>query len=61
MKIPTTLAEVEHMSHEDLCRLWRFATPGTFWKPGDPISEAAEARLMALGGFTPEISKRLGW
>jgi len=60
MKVPMSVEEVEQMTREELCRLWRFAPAGTFWTRGDPVADAAEKRLKALGGFSPEISKRLG-
>jgi len=47
------------MSQEELCRKWRFAPPY------DPIFQGEtgkyfQKRLNQKGGFTPEISKRLG-
>ena len=60
MVIPKTIEEVEKMDQESLCRLWRFGPP-EFWRSDNPIAGAAEARLLALGGITSEISKRIGW
>ena len=61
MNIPKTIEEVEQMTRLELCRLWRFARAGEFWERGNPISEAAKKRLDTLGGFSPEISKQIGW
>ena len=61
MRIPKTIEEVEQMTREDLCRLWRFAPAGTFWQYDNAVATAAKKRLDALGGFSPEISKRIGW
>ena len=60
MKIPKTVEEVEQMSRLELCRLWRFAPAGAFWRRGDPVSDAAEKRLETFGGFSAEISKQIG-
>ena len=52
--------EIDQMSHYELCRVWRFA------KIGDPRfqGEAGDyfaQKLKEAGGFTPEISKAIGW
>lgn len=52
--------EIDSYGQYDLCRIWRFA------KPGNPLlqGEAGEyfvAKLKEKGGFTPDISKSLGW
>lgn len=54
-------AKIDAMSHEEMCRHWRFA------KVGDPLLQGEagfyfKSRLFDhFGGFTPEISKRIGW
>ncbi len=54
-------AEIDSLSHYDLCRIWRFS------KDGDPrlsgeVGQYFKDRLFKhFGGFTPEISKSLGW
>ena len=56
-----TIGEVDQMTHEQLCRIWRFAPAGTL-KIGDPVTERFQERLFKeFGGFTPAISKRIGW
>jgi hypothetical protein len=71
MEYPT-LVEVEMAGHLQIC-MWarRLPTPG-FSAIGGPLFAAtmsAEAmvlgricaRLRDFGGFTPEISKQIGW
>lgn len=60
----TTLKnEVDQLSHEEICRHWRFGTGKKIWQDGlHPISNYFKNRLFNhFGGFTPEISKRIGW
>lgn len=52
-------ARIDAMSHYDLCRTWRFAPIGDPLLQGE-AGDYLKARLKALGGFTPEISKSLG-
>lgn len=57
---PEQKARIDGMDRYELCRMWRFA------KIGEPLlqEEAGAyfaARLKSLGGFSPEISKDLGW
>ena len=52
--------EIDLMSHEDMAKRWRFS------KIGDPIFQGETGdyfidRFKILGGFTPTISKRIGW
>ena len=56
-------AEIDAMSHEDMCRLWRFASAGhIYFNSTLPFVEHYKERLFKyFGGFTPEISKRIGW
>lgn len=59
MKTPT-LEEVENASHYDLCRWWRFLPSEKY--PKGEIGERLKERLFTeYGGFTPQISKSLGW
>lgn len=50
--------EIDKMSHTELARRWRFGLDD-FWcgESGD----YATKRFQELGGFTPEISKQIGW
>ena len=67
-----TLTEVETASHEQLCRWWRFLpSPGMSAVGADnfrtaldrevPVMNRIVERVRELGGFTPAISKRIGW
>ena len=53
-------AEIDAMDHLAVCSFWRFA------KSEHPIIQTPElwarfkARFDSFGGFTPEISKRIG-
>jgi hypothetical protein len=55
---PDQKAEVDAMSHEDLCRRWRFGKLA-WW--ATPQGEYAEQRFREFGGFTIELSKKIGW
>jgi len=67
-----TMKEVDEAGREQLCRWHRFLPGpglGSILKPNfQDILEAQvlilnyiETRLMKAGGFTPEISKKIGW
>lgn len=55
--------KINAMSHEEMCRLWRFAPSGhPYFDSSLPYYEVFRHRLFdVLGGFTPEISKAVGW
>jgi len=51
---------IDDMTQYELCHRWRFA------KIGDPLFQGDTGEyyskiLKEKGGFTPEISKQLGW
>jgi len=52
--------QIDAMSQYDLCRLWRFAECPHPLLQGD-TGEYFAQKLKDAGGFTPEISKSLGW
>lgn len=53
---------IDSMSQEDMCRLWRFSTSDNPILRGDlPFYARFKEKFNKLGGFTPEISKRIGW
>ncbi len=71
MKYPT-LDEVEKAGHEQICRWWRFLKSpgqsaigkGNFTEIGEQelkVMNRIAERLKKFGGFTPAISKRIGW
>ena len=72
MKYPTVI-EVEAANHVQLARWYRFLdspgmsaidTPGRFQdviEHESIIMTRIERRFNDMGGFTPEISKQIGW
>lgn len=71
VKYPT-LEEVEQANREQICRWWRFLKSPGQEAIGQPnfeqvleqqkrIMDRIAERFQELGGFTPEISKRIGW
>jgi hypothetical protein len=54
--------EINSLSHYEMCRLTRFASSEhKYFDKEKPYWELFKKRFEKLGGFTPEISKRLGW
>jgi hypothetical protein len=52
-------ADIDAMTQEDMARLWRFAPSG---HPYFNIqNEARDYFDKKFRGFTPEISKKIGW
>lgn len=63
-QIDKALKEIENMDHFTMCKLWRFPKTETtiYFRNDLPTGEAFKTRLFQhFGGFTPEISKRLGF
>ena len=53
-------AEIDTMTRLEMCQLWRFAAIGHPLLQ-DEAGTYFATRLRELGGFSPEISKSLGW
>ena len=54
--------EIADMSQFEMCRLWRFAPSGhPYFDNTLPLYEVFKTRFDSLGGFTPTISKQLGF
>ena len=51
--------DIDSMSQEDMARLWRFASSGHPYFIRD--TELANYFSEKFKGFTPEISKSIGW
>ena len=54
-------ARIDSMTRYEMARMWRFAKAGE-----EPLLQGAagqyfSTRFRELGGFSPEISKALGW
>lgn len=54
-------AWINTASIEDLLRLQRFAAAGHRVFTDAVLTADFQARVKALGGFTPEVSKAVGW
>jgi hypothetical protein len=54
-------AAIDKMSREEMARLWRFAAAGHPYFVRGEVSDHFEKRFKELGGFSPEISKEIGW
>ena len=54
---------IDKMSQEDCARLHRFAPSGhpIFNKNNGDLYDYFQAHFKKMGGFTPEISKQIGW
>ena len=51
---------IDNMSQYQLCYMWRFGKVGESLLQGDTGKYFAKV-MSEEGGFTPEISKELGW
>jgi len=63
-EIADALKRIKEMDRFTMCRLWRFAPTGSeiYFRSDLPTGNAFKERLFThFGGFTPEISKELGW
>lgn len=54
------MADIDAMTQEQMARLWRFASAGSPYFQG-VVGKYFVKVFKEKGGFTPEISKRLGW
>lgn len=56
-------AQINGFDQYEMCRQWRFSKPGTYpwFDTQSPLWPIWEKRFKELGGFTPAISKSLGW
>mgnify|MGYP000076622083 CR=1 FL=1 len=61
-EIVANIKYINKLNHEQCCRLWRFAPSGHpyFDKTGE-YWKFFKARFDSFGGFTPEMSKKIGW
>jgi len=55
------IERINRLGREQMARLWRFSPPGhRYFK--SPLAEHFKKRFFdELGGFSPEISKKIGW
>ena len=53
---------VNTMDHETMARLWRFSpAENPIFSKAYPIYDHFIKRFNEFGGWTPELSKRIGW
>ena len=52
--------DIDKLSQQEMARLWRFAPSGHPYFRND-IPELHEHFKARFKGFTPEISKKIGW
>ncbi len=52
---------IDSLSHLELCRIWRFSQPGDVRLQGANGDYFKERLFEHFGGFTPKISKWIGW
>jgi len=53
---------IDKMSRVGMARRFRFDPVGSlYFDSTNPLHKYFAARFKALGGMTPEISKRIGW
>lgn len=54
--------DIDKMSQMDMARLWRFApSDHPYFDSTNGVYEYFEKKFKEKGGFTPEISKAIGW
>jgi hypothetical protein len=59
-KIEGMKREIDKMSRFEMARKWRFAPVGDPMFQGE-VGDYFDKRFKELGGFSPEISKKIGW
>jgi len=56
------IEDINNMSRIEMCRLWRNAPCGhPYFDISLPFYHIFKERFDRLGGFNPEISKKIGW
>ena len=53
--------DIDKLSREAMCRLWRFTPSGHVYFQYGPVHDHFAKRFKDFGGFSPQISKALGW
>jgi len=61
-EIETHIQHIETMSHTSMMDLWRFAPAGhPIFDRRYPLYDIFRKRFDTFGGFTPTVSKEVGW
>ena len=56
------IEDINKLSQEEMARLIRFAPVGhIYFDTSKPYHAVFKKRFKDLGGFTPKISKKIGW
>lgn len=55
-----TLQQVEDADREQLCR-WHRQLPSAMTDADREVQDHIHHRYIEVGGFTPELSKQIGW
>lgn len=58
---PELKEKIDKMSQREMCSIWRFAKSGNVYTTGEVGDYFKKVLFEVKGGFTPEISKDLGW
>lgn len=53
--------KIDKLSHYEMCRIWRFSKHGNPYLMEEAGEYFTDRLFKHFGGFTPEISKSLGW
>uniref|UniRef100_A0A6M3XSJ5 Uncharacterized protein n=1 Tax=viral metagenome TaxID=1070528 RepID=A0A6M3XSJ5_9ZZZZ len=61
-QIDEYMEQIKAMTHKEMASLWRFAPAShPFFDRTLPFYVVFKKRFDEFGGFTPEISKSIGW
>lgn len=52
---------IDNMSRLEMAKIWRFAASNSRYLQGNIGAYFSNRFFNELGGFTPEISKQIGW
>lgn len=63
MTLEEQKAEIDNLTHVEMAKYWRFGNGKKEWYDNtNPIAKHFYDRLwLHHGGFTPQISKHIGW
>jgi len=62
MPVDPEIEKINNMTQMEMARLQRFAPSGhKYFDSSKPYFEIFSERFKELGGFTPAISKEIGW
>lgn len=53
--------KIDNMTHEELARFWRFGSSSNTLFHGETGRYLKDRLFKHFGGFTPELSRKIGW